>query len=64
MIGIPVHSMLSSDWHYQSALSSRSWHHLSLDKTYPAKYAGAEMPDGWWAPCFEFDSSEEIGSVS
>ena len=64
MIGIPVHSMLSSDWHYQSALSSRSWPHLSLDKTYPANNAGAEKPDGWWAPRFELDSGEKFGPVS
>ena len=35
MIGIPVHSVLSSDWRYQPGLSSRLCPDLPLDKTYP-----------------------------
>jgi hypothetical protein len=29
----------------------------------PANCAGAEKPDGWWAPRFELYSSEQFGSV-
>jgi len=35
MIGIPVQSVLSSDWHFQSALFSHPVPDLPLDKTYP-----------------------------
>jgi hypothetical protein len=33
---------------------------VSLQTHRPTKRA----PDGWWAPRFELDSSEEFGSVS
>jgi hypothetical protein len=33
---------------------------FSMARSGPTKRA----PDGWWAPRFELDSSEEFGSVS
>jgi hypothetical protein len=35
MIGISVHSVLSSDWHFQSVLFAHPVPVLPLDKTYP-----------------------------
>jgi hypothetical protein len=40
---------------------------LVQSKEYVSKKAQRptkRAPDGWWAPRFELDSSEEIGSVS